>query len=215
MTVHNWKRRVAVAALVMVAATLVLPQVARSLGRWLIIEDAPQKSRAIVVLGGHLPFRALEAAEIYRAGWAPELWLTQGRRSVEEIALERLNVSETSEAEYSRQVLEQQGVPSSAIQILRERNRDTADEVRNVARRLRDAGGGRVIFVTSKFHTRRLIMLWRLLATNEGEALVRYTPDDLFDPDRWWHTTGDAMAVAREYGSMLNAWAGFPISSDR
>jgi uncharacterized SAM-binding protein YcdF (DUF218 family) len=197
------------------AVVLLLPAGARTIGHWLIIEDPPQHARAIVVLGGHLPFRALEGAVLFKADWAPEVWLTQGRRSVEEIALERLKITGTSEAEYSREVLVTQGVPRSAIVILPERNRDTADEVRNIAKRLHDAGGGRVMFVTSTFHTRRLRLLWHLLAGPDLEAVVRYNSETPFDPDHWWRTTGDAMAVAREYVSLLNAWAGFPISADR
>jgi uncharacterized SAM-binding protein YcdF (DUF218 family) len=217
MTASRTRRRtVLVAVVVLIVVSAALSRVAaRSIGGWLIVEDAPQQARAIVVLGGELPFRAIEAASLYRDGWAAEVWITQGRRSVEEITLEQLGVTGTSEAQYSTQVLVRKGVPASAVRILPERNRDTADEVRNISKRLSEAGGGRVIVVSSKFHTRRIKFLWRLLAVDRGQIVVRYAREDRFDPDHWWRTTGDAMAVVREYGSMLNAWAGFPISADR
>ena len=98
---------------------------------------------------GHLPFRAIEGAATYRAGWGQEVWLTQGRRAEEQIALEQLKIDTVEEHHYSRQVLEAQGVPASAIYVLPERNNSTADEVRSVAHRLTAMGGGRVIFVTS------------------------------------------------------------------
>jgi hypothetical protein len=47
------------------------------------------------------------------------------------------------------------------------------------------------------------------------EAIVRYTPDDPFQPDRWWRNTADAMAVSREWFGLLNAWSGFPVKSER
>src|SRR6202023_3664833 len=47
-----------------------------SVGNWLVKEDPIQKATAIAVLTGSLPARALEAAELYRHGYAKELWLT-------------------------------------------------------------------------------------------------------------------------------------------
>jgi len=41
----------------------------RSIGLWLFIQDALRSAWAIVVLSGHLPFRVIEAARIYRQGW--------------------------------------------------------------------------------------------------------------------------------------------------
>src|SRR5882757_3164959 len=45
-------------------------------GRWLVREDSIQKADAIAVLTGSLPSRALEAAQLYRDGYAKEIWLT-------------------------------------------------------------------------------------------------------------------------------------------
>ena len=47
-----------------------------SVGNYLVKEDPLQKSTAIAVLSGSLPARALEAAELYRNGYAKEIWLT-------------------------------------------------------------------------------------------------------------------------------------------
>src|SRR5256885_13329342 len=47
------------------------------IGNWLEREDPLRPSNAIVVLSGAMPERALEAAEIYHAGVAPEVWITQ------------------------------------------------------------------------------------------------------------------------------------------
>ena len=46
-------------------------------GRWLVVEDSVAKARAIAVLSGRMPLRALEAAKLYRQGYAPEVWLTR------------------------------------------------------------------------------------------------------------------------------------------
>src|SRR2546425_12792523 len=46
------------------------------IGRWLVVEDPLVKARAIAVLSGRMPLRAIEAAKLYRQGYAPEVWLT-------------------------------------------------------------------------------------------------------------------------------------------
>jgi hypothetical protein len=64
-----------VAALLVVIAVL-LPWGASAIGQWLMVADPLEPAKAIVVLSGRVPFRALEAASIYREGLAPEVWLT-------------------------------------------------------------------------------------------------------------------------------------------
>ena len=46
-------------------------------GKWLVVEDPLEHAQAIVVLSGRMPMRALEAAKLYNAGYAPEVWLTR------------------------------------------------------------------------------------------------------------------------------------------
>ena len=116
----------------------------RAAGNWLVTADPLQPARAIVVLGGHVPFRAMEAAAVYKQGWAPEVWLTRGGFNAEEMAFEELGIDRTAEDVYSHRVLERLGVPPAAIRTLPERNAITADEVRAVARRLQVEGGDRV-----------------------------------------------------------------------
>lgn len=148
---------------------------------------------------------------MYHNRLAPEVWVPQVRDDVDRRALEALGIAVALEHEYSRRVLVRSGVPASAIRVLPGTNANTADEIRTVARQLREKGGGTVIVVTSKFHTRRVKVLWDLLARDMDAPIVRYTPDDPFDRDGWWRNTRDAAAVAREYFGMLNAWAGFPV----
>jgi hypothetical protein len=66
--------------------------VARELGRWLVVQDPLERSGAIVVLSGGMPYRAMEAAKIYMEGMAPQVWLTRSQGPVE---LEELGISTT------------------------------------------------------------------------------------------------------------------------
>jgi uncharacterized SAM-binding protein YcdF (DUF218 family) len=184
------------------------------LGTFLMTADPLRPAQAIVVLGGHLPFRAIEAASLYHAGWAPEVWVTCGALHAEDEALARMGIDRTPEHIYSREVLQHLGVPARAIRILPERVNNTAEEVRAIAGAMGSGDRKRVILITSKYHSRRVKTIWRALGGGH-DAIVRYTKDDPFNPDRWWANTGDAMAVARESFGLLNAWAGFPVKSER
>jgi len=182
-------------------------------GRWLVVEDPLEKSRAVVVLGGQVPFRAIEAAAIYRQGLVKQVWLTQGAYSAEDEALTGLGVERTPEFEYSRRVLVRLGVPATGIEVLGGHNESTADEVNTIASRLRSEGAKSVIIVSSRFHGRRIQVLWGMLVGNSPRAIVRYATGDPFDASAWWLTTGDSMSVAREYAAILNGWLGFPLRS--
>ena len=180
-----------------------------NVGRWLVREDAPQKASAIAVLSGRMPDRALEAARLYKQGYAPQVWLSY---SVEPGAtLQRYGVPYAGEETYNRLILQHEGVPESAIRILDPPIVNTADEMRTFGKALRNFPERRIILVTSKVHTRRTAALWRLLSSKEGTAIVRAVSHDEFEPNRWWKNTGDALDVVREVLGLLNTWAGLPL----
>jgi len=165
-------------------------------GRWLMVEDPLGKAKAIVVLSGAMPVRAIEAAELYREGYAPEVWLTHSR---------------AGEEHYNALVLIHEGVPAEAIHVLEPPIVNTADEIKVAASALAAAKGDAVILVTTKVHTRRVRLLWRRLASGQGRAIVRAASGDSFDPRHWWRNTSDALDVVREVLGVLNAWAGLPL----
>jgi uncharacterized SAM-binding protein YcdF (DUF218 family) len=157
----------------------------------------------------------MEAAAIYKDGWTREVWLTQGAVYAEDLALEQLGIERPREHEYSRLVLIRSGVPEEAISLVPGTVQNTAEEVRAVASHLKLAGEGRLILITSKFHTRRVKAVWRALAPDAPEPIVRYAAGDPFEPDRWWRSTRDAQSVSHEWFGLLNAWAGFPLQPTR
>jgi uncharacterized SAM-binding protein YcdF (DUF218 family) len=182
-------------------------------GRWLVVEDPLVKARAIVVLSGAMPVRAIEAARFYREGYAPEVWLTHSTEPAE--TLEEMGIPFAGEDHYNTLVLIHEGVPAGAIHILEPPIVNTADEIKVVASALARAKGEAAILVTTKAHTRRVRLLWRRLASGEGRAIVRAASADSFDPRHWWRSTSDALDVVREVLGLLNAWAGLPLHPAR
>ncbi len=182
-------------------------------GRWLVVEDSLVKARAIVVLSGAMPVRAIEAAKLYREGYAPEIWLTHSTEPAE--TLEEMGIPFAGEDHYNTLVLIHDGVPAEAIHVLEPPIVNTADEIKVVASALARAKDQAVIFVTTKAHTRRVRLLWLRLARGQGRAIVRAASGDPFDPRHWWRSTSDALDVVREVLGLLNAWAGLPLHPAR
>ncbi len=180
-----------------------------NVGRWLSVEDPLEKAAAIAVLSGRMPERALEAARIYKAGYAPAVWLTHSEEP--RAALQKLSVPYTGEETYDQLILLREGVPENAIRILDPAIVNTADEMKTIGEALNQEKVHKVILVTSRVHTRRARTLWRQLSQQNGEAIVRGVSNDEFDPSHWWRNTGDALDVVREVLGILNAWAGLPL----
>ena len=186
-----------------------------TVGYWLVVADPLENAQAIVVLSGGVPFRAMEAASIYRNGRAPEVWITRAIRPSREAALAKLGIQFVRGETYNKQVLQKLGVPADAIRLLNKGVRNTEEEVQLIAQELKRAGGERVILVTSKAHTRRVKTIWNALVGDSAEAIVRHAKEDPFNPTRWWRNTKDALAVSREIFGMMNVWAGFPLRPKR
>lgn len=77
----------------------------RGIASFLIAEDPLQPLAAIVPLGGHLPFREMQAAKLYRDGWAPQVIVVRAAPSAEAEALQALKIKKPQEWELSREVL--------------------------------------------------------------------------------------------------------------
>jgi uncharacterized SAM-binding protein YcdF (DUF218 family) len=201
-------------ALLGVVAVL-LPWGASEVGRSLMVADPLEPAKAIVVLSGRVPFRAMEAASIYREGLAPEVWLTKEVRTAEELALDRLGVPVVRGDAYNRAVLERLGVKPEAVRLLGDGIWNTVDEVRLIAVELGRDGGDRVIIVTSKAHSRRVRATWAALVGASPKAIIRYAREEPYDATGWWRNTRDALDVSREVFGLMNVWAGFPVQPDR
>jgi uncharacterized SAM-binding protein YcdF (DUF218 family) len=178
-------------------------------GRWLFVEDKLEKAQAILVLSGRMPLRAIEAARLYNAGYAPEVWLT--RPSEPAASLQTMHIAYLSEDFFNSRVLMHEGVPATAIPVLEPPIVDTVDELHAAAAELDRGGGSAIIIVTTKAHTRRVRTLWQKVSRGRRRAIVRAPENDPFQPARWWRTSADALDVVREVLGLLNAWARFPL----
>lgn len=181
-----------------------------NVGKWLVVEDPLDRAQAIAVLSGRMPERVLEAAKLYRAGYAPEVWLTHSTEPGK--TLKEMGVEYFGEDYYNTKILVQEGVPAKAIRLLEPSILNTADEIVAIKSALNAAPLHIVIIVTTKPHTRRTRALWRVLTYGESRAIIRAARNDPFDAEHWWRSTRDALDVVREVLGLMNAWAGLPLA---
>ncbi len=181
----------------------------RHLGRWLVREDPLGPADVILVLSGGMPQRAEEAGELFRNGYAPEVWVS--RPEGPQAELRGLGVQFLGEEEYDHLILIHLGVPESAIHVLPDPAIDTEQEIEETSREMRRNRKSSVIIVTSPEHTRRVRALWDRLAGADLKLVVRAAHKDPIDADHWWRNTRDAYAVLREILGLLNVWAGLPV----
>jgi uncharacterized SAM-binding protein YcdF (DUF218 family) len=179
------------------------------LGNWLVREDPIREADAIVVLSGRFPQRALEAAALYRRGYAPEVWLTHPMNNRKPDAPGKL--PSPSEDERNLEVLRSFGVPQDAIRVLAPPIVNTADELNAIGSYLQESGNVSAIVVTDELHTRRVYALWTKYHSDDGEILIHAVSQDEFEPSRWWRLPSTRTQGVHELLGMVNVWAGMPV----
>jgi uncharacterized SAM-binding protein YcdF (DUF218 family) len=182
---------------------------ARNVGQWLVDPDPLEHALAIVVLSGETPFRAMEAAEIYRQGWAPEVWLLRDQEGKGDATFANLGIPHPSEQYFDEQVLERLGVPRKAIRIIEPPTTNTVSEVVRLAQELRRLEGDKIIVVTSPLHTRRVKLIWHKVVGARPRAILRYDTFEPSDPRHWWRATQDIQDIGHEMLGLIDAGLGF------
>ncbi len=182
----------------------------RQIGFFLVVEDPLQPAAAIVPLGGQIPFREIEAAKLYRDGWAPVIFIVAARPREEAKALEKMGIKMSEQWDLRREVLLRQGVPGSAIVAPQGEAIGTLEELGVVYQAL-GAKDSSVILVTSKYHTRRTRLTWDYVTGGRSKAVVRAAAQDPFDPKQWWRERRFFLSVVREYLGLINYYSGFPV----
>ncbi len=212
MTVKRMGRRLLVLLAMLLLSAGATLEAFRKVGHWLVVDDTLQPARAIVVLSGLVPYRAMEAAEIFRQGWAPEVWLFKDEPRGADQAFARLGIHHVTEEEYDQQILERLGVPETAIRLLDPPATNTVNEFELLREELRRQGGNSVIIVTSPLHTRRSKRIWRIVVGDHPQAILRYDASEPSYPDHWWRATSDVEAVVHDLLGLFNTYLGFWVN---
>lgn len=173
---------------------------------WLKEDDAPIKADVIVVLAGRYE-RAMHAADLYRAGYAPTVVLSEAVPDPSAQRLASLGIRLPAALDIQHQVLLAKKVPADHIAVLGAPALSTVDEAEAIAHRFGQAGR-RLIVVTSPSHVRRArLILERALVGRGVELVVSATPYDPL-PGNWWESQDAAREVLLEWTKIFFYQAG-------
>lgn len=212
-TAHATRRRRAAALLlagsIALAGTLLLWRpLLRGVGAALVAQDELAAADVLVVSASGAPGDALEAAALYRDGYAPRLLIPGTTIDDRGDDLRALGVPYLSSSELIRSILERSGVPRAAIEIGAARYDGTATEAVAIADGVAARPAPRVMVIATRTHTARLRWLLRRQLPEATQLIVRSPRDDTYDPQLWWTSRAQARETAMEYLRWLNVALG-------
>jgi len=167
-------------------------------GSYLVAEDPLERADVIIVLAGNSPYRAAHAVELFHAGWAPRLVLSD-----EHV---RSHGLDTTWSQLYNEGTARLEVPRSAIVVLPGLPDSTYDEALRNRDLMLTRGWRRAILVTDPFHSHRALLLFRDTFGPSGLD-VRSSPamQSPAGVEGWWTSTDGVQRVVSEYVKL--AWA--------
>jgi uncharacterized SAM-binding protein YcdF (DUF218 family) len=161
---------------------------------WLSAADPPQQADAIVVLGGGFE-RPFQAADLYRQGFAPKIYISAPAREHQYRMLDAAGIPYPREEDVVREVLLKKGVPADAIELLGNNLISTAAEAQ-AARAWFAGRAPRLLVVTSPYHVRRARMIFADALPAASIRMIASSYDPL--PPSWWKDQSAARNVLLE-----------------
>jgi uncharacterized SAM-binding protein YcdF (DUF218 family) len=196
--------RVAVSVALVLAVYLLIFQTSLP---WLVaaplrISEPPRPADAIVVLaggvgesgqaGGGYQERVKTAVDLFQRGFAPRMIFESGY------------VFAFREAEIMRDLAISTGVPAAAI-LLETSGIDTHDQISKVNTVLRQYHWRKILLVTSPYHTRRALGVWRKQAP-EVEVVPTPVPKSQFYAHDRGASLDQLRGLAREVTALVVYW---------
>ena len=175
--------------------------------RFLVLEDQPAPSEAVVVLSTGIEYypRLIEAARLFREGYAEKVVINGNRKTEALRELEKKGFKPCCPwYEDSLRILSLLGVPRDrVVTISAEDAYDTVSEAKAVGKELVKEGITRIIITTSKYHTRRARYIWERSFPNRFSIRAVAARDDPYSPGGWWKEGRQIRSVLAEYGAWL------------
>ena len=147
-----------------------------------VVDDPVQKADAIIVLGGGRDWRPFAAADMYLAGQAPVLLVSQPEQSPSQNLLQQ-----PTEADVNTAVLTKKGVPPAAIRALGHNVTSTRDEALALREWVLTHHAKNILIPTDPFHTRRTRWIFqKALEGTSASVHVQAVPHPRYSADNWW-----------------------------
>jgi uncharacterized SAM-binding protein YcdF (DUF218 family) len=151
----------------------------RLAGQLWVLDEPAEHADVIVVLSddNYNGDRASHAADLYRAGLAPQI-----------VASGRLLRPYAGVAEMMERDLESRGVSPTSIVKFTHRAVNTLEEAQALTGLVASRGWKRVLVVTSNYHARRTRFIFGRVFRPSVTVRVSAARDSEFDPSHWWES---------------------------
>lgn len=173
-------------------------------GNYLVIQDDLEKADAIFVFGGSVPNRIIEAAEIYKKGYAPLIIISKYPRPGGYEYLKNKGISYPEGHDINKSIAQKLGIPKKSIVITKDRNTSTFEELVRLNKFCKNNNFNKVILVSTKSHTKRISKIFTDISEGKIKGIVRYTNYDSYDPKNWWKDRSSLRQTLFEYQKLLH-----------
>ncbi len=182
--------------------------IAPSLANYLIVEKPLEHADAIMVLSGSAVYkeRTQKAAELYKQGVAPRIFITDDG---EHAGWSRAEKTNPPFVELEQRELIANGVSPYAIIVLPGQVSGTDKEAKALADEIATKPIGSILIVTSAYHTRRALRAFeKMLAGKNVEIGIAHAPpgEQTPNPNYWWIKPRGWQMVAGEYVKSVVYW---------
>ena len=183
--------RLLILLFLVVVFIFIFAALASQAARFLVVDD-PEKSDAIVVLAGETSVRSARALELLRQGVAPHVFLDAETRDV---------IYDQKLGEIAEKYVNSLG-EANRVSICPIEGYSTITEADDVSRCLQSLGARRVLIVTSEYHTRRALMVFRhRLPQYQFNVAAARNPAQF--GEAWWTNREWAKVTFDEWLKML------------
>ncbi len=192
-TRHRARRRLTIAGIALLVAAPLAVAACRHAGVALVRTVPVSDPDAIVVLASHERARLAEARRMALRYRRARVLLTTPNHPIETPA---------TKGDGRVEWLVQNGVRRDRIHVIPALARNTRDEARTVASELARSGGRQLLIVTSAYHTRRAIAVFRSQLRGAAVSVGIQPAPSGVRPARWWTRRYDRLYVAYEWAAI-------------
>ena len=205
----NKNRKKIIVSIAALAIIIILFFILQSAGSWLVVKDELQPADAIVVLTGSTGDRMLQTSEIYKKGYADKVLIVNPYTQAQDLLLER-GVHLKSQAEISKEIGVERGIPEEHIIILPGDAQSTGDEAATIYSYLAENDHiSKIILINSSYHSRRSYAIFnRTLSVLDDPVKIIVVPSQYsdFNADRWYSDRQSSKQVVMEYTRLFYFW---------
>jgi uncharacterized SAM-binding protein YcdF (DUF218 family) len=191
----------ALSLLIVILAFALLAPILKDVANYLVVNDRLQPADVIFLLNSEVNTRPFRAAELYRQGLAPAIVIARS----ESPAIVKLGLV-PNDTDISVAVMEKQGVPPAKIIVLPYPGgvTSTFDEAATLKKYIETSHAGKIILVTSVFHTRRARWIFeKALAGLPVRLEMAAVPYATFDQSNWWKSESGLITFNNEFIKLL------------